>query len=116
MLSKGSARRLPGSRLSSTRFRLSCGRACLTDEKEYLNKRWYEYTDLSSEQGRGRGWKVVVHPDDLDRLLREWLALVDARKPGLETRQAALARGLPFEIEQRARRKDGQYRWFLILP
>jgi len=22
--------------------------------------------------------------------------------------------GLPFEIEQRARRKDGQYRWFLI--
>jgi formate hydrogenlyase transcriptional activator len=25
-----------------------------------------------------------------------------------------LARGLPFEIEQRALRKDGQYRWFLI--
>ncbi len=25
-----------------------------------------------------------------------------------------MARGLPFEIEQRARRKDGQYRWFLI--
>src|SRR6202040_336681 len=23
-------------------------------------------------------------------------------------------RGLPFEIEQRTRRKDGQYRWFLI--
>ena len=31
-----------------------------------------------------------------------------------EQRQAALARGLPFEIEQRALRKDGQYRWFLI--
>jgi formate hydrogenlyase transcriptional activator len=29
-------------------------------------------------------------------------------------RQAALARGLPFEIEHRARPKDGQYRWFLI--
>src|SRR5439155_23209727 len=26
----------------------------------------------------------------------------------------ALARGLPFDNEQRARRRDGQYRWFLI--
>ena len=25
-----------------------------------------------------------------------------------------MARGLPFEIEQRALRKDGQYRWFLV--
>ena len=46
--------------------------------KEYLNKRWYEYTGLSLEQGKGWGWKVVVHPDDLDRLVREWLALVNA--------------------------------------
>src|SRR4029077_13266675 len=28
--------------------------------------------------------------------------------------KAALAHGVPFEIEQRARRNDGQYRWFLI--
>src|SRR6266550_370381 len=68
--------------------------------KEYLNKRWYEYTGLTLEQGKGWGWKVVVHPDDLDRLIREWLALVDARKPG--------------ELETRIRRYDGEYRWFLI--
>src|SRR5580693_3043686 len=68
--------------------------------KEYLNKRWYEYTGLSLEQGKGWGWKVVVHPDDLDRLVREWLALVEARKPG--------------ELETRIRRYDGEYRWFLI--
>jgi len=68
--------------------------------KEYLNKRWYEYTGLSLEQGKGWGWKVVVHPDDLDRLIREWLALVDARKPG--------------ELETRIQRNDGAYRWFLI--
>ena len=68
--------------------------------KEFLNKRWYEYTGLPVEQGRGWGWKVVVHPDDLDRLIREWLALVDARKPG--------------ELETRIRRYDGEYRWFLI--
>src|SRR5580704_16532332 len=68
--------------------------------KEYLNKRWYEYTGLTLEQGKGWGWKVVVHPDDVDRLIREWLALVDARKPG--------------ELETRIRRYDGEYRWFLI--
>ena len=68
--------------------------------KEYLNKRWYEYTGLSLEQGKGWGWKVVVHPDDLDRLICEWLALVEARKPG--------------ELETRIRRYDGEYRWFLI--
>src|SRR2546427_13205100 len=66
MLSKSSARRLPG----------------------------------SMEQGKGWGWKVVVHPEDLDRLVREWLALVDSRKPG--------------ELEARIRRYDGVYRWFLI--
>src|SRR6202161_1175697 len=68
--------------------------------KEYLNKRWYEYTGLSVEQGKGWGWKVVVHPDDLDRLVREWLALLDAPKPG--------------ELETRIRRYDGESRWFLI--
>src|SRR2546427_457470 len=68
--------------------------------KEYLNKRWYEYTGLPLEQAKGWGWKVVVHPDDLDRLIREWLAMVDARKPG--------------ELETRIRRYDGEYRWFLI--
>src|SRR6202166_1580709 len=68
--------------------------------KEYLNKRWYEYTGLSLEQGKGWGWKVVVHPEDLDQLVRWWLALVDARKPG--------------ELKTRIRRYDGEYRWFLI--
>jgi len=68
--------------------------------KEYLNKRWYDYTGLSLEEGQGWGWKVVVHPEDLDRLVREWLALMNSRKPG--------------ELETRIRRYDGVYRWFLI--
>src|SRR5437870_13031533 len=68
--------------------------------KEYLNKRWYDYTGLPLEEGQGWGWKVVVHPEDLDRLVREWLALMDSRKPG--------------ELETRIRRYDGVYRWFLI--
>src|ERR1700758_345886 len=68
--------------------------------KEFLNRRWYEYTGLTLEQGKGWGWKVVVHPDDLDRLIREWLALLNDPKPG--------------ELETRIRRHDGEYRWFLI--
>jgi len=68
--------------------------------KEFLNRRWYEYTGLTREQGKGWGWKVVVHPDDLDRLIREWLALLNDPKPG--------------ELETRIRRYDGEYRWFLI--
>jgi len=40
------------------------------------------------------------HTDDLDQLVREWRALLDAPKPG--------------ELETRIRRYDGEYRWFLI--
>jgi len=29
-------------------------------------------------------------------------------------RKTTLCAGLPFEVEQRYRRKDGQYRWFLV--
>ena len=68
--------------------------------KEFLNRRWYEYTGLTPEQGKGWGWKVVVHPDDLDRLIREWFALLNEPKAG--------------ELETRIRRNDGEYRWFLI--
>lgn len=41
------------------------------------------------------------HPDDLSTFY--------------ESRQLGISRGLPFEIEARIRRKDGQYRWFLFL-
>jgi PAS domain-containing protein len=40
------------------------------------------------------------HPEDVKRLR--------------DQRQQALLRGQPFENEQRARGKDGKYRWFLI--
>ncbi len=67
----------------------------------YSNQAVVEYTGLTREEVmaddfRGR----VFHPEDVDRLRDE--------------RRAALARGVPFENEQRVRRKDGQYRWLLI--
>jgi formate hydrogenlyase transcriptional activator len=67
----------------------------------YANQATLEYTGLTIEDVVTPGFRErIFHPDDIERLRDE--------------RKAALARGLPFEIEQRALRKDGQYRWFLI--
>jgi formate hydrogenlyase transcriptional activator len=58
------------------------------------------YTGLSLEEVRSDSWRTrIFHPDDIERLR--------------DARQRALARGVPFETEQRALGKDGQYRWFL---
>ncbi len=66
----------------------------------YANRAALEYTGLSIEDVSADSRALVYHPDDLERLRDE--------------RKAGLSRGLPFAIEQRARRKDGQYRWFLL--
>jgi formate hydrogenlyase transcriptional activator len=67
----------------------------------YANQAVLDYTGLSIEDVTTSNFRArIFHPEDLDRLREE--------------RQAALSRGLPFEIEQRALRKDGQYRWFII--
>jgi PAS domain S-box-containing protein len=67
----------------------------------YVNQSTLEYTGLSPDQARGFEFRQrVFHPEDVERLRDE--------------RGSALERGEPFENEQRARRHDGQYRWFLI--
>jgi formate hydrogenlyase transcriptional activator len=67
----------------------------------YANQATLDYTGLTIEDVLAPGLRErIFHPDDLEKLRDE--------------REAALARGLPFEAEQRALRKDGQYRWFLI--
>src|SRR3984893_2890079 len=67
----------------------------------YANQATLDYTGLAIEDVLAPGFRGrIFHPDDLEKLRDE--------------REAALARGLPFEAEQRALRKDGQYRWFLI--
>lgn len=67
---------------------------------EFLNQRWLEYTGLSLEDGIGRGWESVVHPDDL----AEYIA----------HRTASLNSGQPREGEIRVRRADGEYRWWFV--
>ena len=69
----------------------------------YANRPLLDYTGLTMEQlmaPDSRGNPVLFHPDD-------WARLQDERRQGL-------ARATPFEIEWRVRRKDGQYRWFLV--
>jgi PAS domain S-box-containing protein len=67
---------------------------------EFFNRRWLDYTGFSAEQTQGWGWKAVVHPEDLDRLVDYWRSILSSGEPG--------------EIEARLRRFDGQYRWFLF--
>jgi formate hydrogenlyase transcriptional activator len=67
----------------------------------YANQALLDYTGLTIDDVIASDFRArIFHPEDLERLQAE--------------REAALLRGLPFEIEQRALRKDGRYRWFLI--
>ena len=68
--------------------------------RDFLNQRWLEYSGLSLEEGLGWGWQAAIHPEDRARLVDEW--------------RAALAAGEPLETEERVRRADGEYRWFLL--
>jgi formate hydrogenlyase transcriptional activator len=67
----------------------------------YANQAILDYTGLTIDDVIASDFRArIFHPEDLERLQDE--------------REAALLRGLPFEIEQRALRKDGRYRWFFI--
>src|SRR4029077_2991365 len=60
----------------------------------YSNQAVLDYAGLTMEELISSHFRArIFHPEDLARLREE--------------REAALSRGLPFEIEQRARRKDG---------
>src|SRR5207247_1328044 len=67
----------------------------------YANRSTLDDTGLNIEDVVAPDFRErIFHPDDLERLRSD--------------RNVSLERGLPFEAEQRALRRDGQYRWFLI--
>ncbi|HSQ92521.1 MAG TPA: sigma 54-interacting transcriptional regulator [Nitrospiraceae bacterium] len=67
----------------------------------YANRFVLEYSGLSLEDVMADDFRArFFHSDDIERSQNE--------------RQHALEREAPFELELRARRKDGQYRWLLI--
>jgi PAS domain S-box-containing protein len=67
----------------------------------YANQTVLDYTGLTLEDVQRQDNRArVFHPEDVERLREE--------------RHEALARGEPFELEQRALGKDGKCRWFLV--
>ena len=66
---------------------------------DYCNNRWRSYAGLALEDLRGHGWQTMLHPEDRDRVLRDW--------------HESVVSGTPYEQEERHRGADGTYRWFL---
>ncbi|HYF53145.1 MAG TPA: HWE histidine kinase domain-containing protein, partial [Salinarimonas sp.] len=59
-----------------------------------VGARWEEWTGTS---GLGSSWADAMHPDDLDPSLAAW--------------GRSVTTGEPYDIEHRARMRDGSYRW-----
>src|SRR5215831_6684479 len=67
----------------------------------YVNQGLREYFGFTLEDVQADDFRArVYHPEDLDRVRSE--------------REDAMSRGIAWETEARIRRRDGQYRWFLI--
>ena len=70
---------------------------------DYYNRRWYDFTGTEPGDGNGdgggAGWRGLIHPDDLQRVVVVW--------------ERSLADGEPFEAEYRVRSADGTWRWCL---
>jgi formate hydrogenlyase transcriptional activator len=67
----------------------------------YCNRVMLEYTGLSLEESLSEDVsKTLFHPEEAERVIEE--------------RKRKIKLGVPFEIEARLRRHDGEYQWFLI--
>ena len=67
---------------------------------DYFNHQWYNYTGLNFEESSKKGWKLVVHADDISDTIVEW--------------EKSMKEGVPFKKENRLRSADGAYRWHLV--
>ena len=67
---------------------------------DYANQRWYAYTGLKPGSEHGLTFSKFIHPDDA-------AATSEAYREALNHRKA-------LQLENRFRRFDGTYRWFLI--
>jgi formate hydrogenlyase transcriptional activator len=69
-----------------------------------VNQMMLDYNGRTLEEMQGPGCneriKRDIHPDDLERVLRE--------------RSSGFSSGVPFEVEKRILGKDGRYHWFLF--
>ena len=66
---------------------------------DFLNWRWLDYTGMTKEEVRQKGWMAALHPDDHENVFN--------------TIREASSRKWIYEVEMRLKGVDGQYRWFL---
>ncbi len=65
--------------------------------QEFVNRTFCEFFGVSREEMRAGRWQLLMHPEDGERYLHEFLDCVRDRRP--------------FHGEVRVRRYDGQWRW-----
>jgi two-component system CheB/CheR fusion protein len=69
-------------------------------EVDFFNSHFEQFTGLSLQDGKGKGWKKLLHEESMRRL----------RKVG----QEAINQKKDFSLEIMIRRNDGEYRWHLL--
>lgn len=65
----------------------------------YFNQGWLEYTGLSLEELKLKGWSQFIHPDQKHEFERYW--------------ERSIQTGDNFEMEVKCRNKSGDYEWHL---
>ena len=66
---------------------------------DYFNERWLAFTGRTLQDELGDGWVKGVHAEDVERCMR--------------TYHDAFSKREGFEMENRLRRYDGEFRWVL---
>jgi signal transduction histidine kinase/CheY-like chemotaxis protein len=65
---------------------------------DYYNRRWFDFGGVAFD--RGRGWRPLLHPEDVERCVESW--------------SHAVQTGDPYEVTCRFKRvSDGAHRWHL---
>jgi formate hydrogenlyase transcriptional activator len=67
-------------------------------ENDFCNQRVLEYLGIALGKAAEFGWKSNLHPEDTDRVEKQW--------------QLATETGKMYEVEKRMLGADGAYRWF----
>ncbi|MCW8194655.1 PAS domain S-box protein [Proteobacteria bacterium 005FR1] len=67
-------------------------------QQELVNETFCNFFGVGREEMTGERWRKLVHPEDMDGYVRNFMK--------------AVARREPFHAQARVKRADGQWRWF----